>query len=150
MLTFQIEKLDDVLPEVVPLIQAHWDEAASNIHGTMDYHLNIEHYKTLEQCSMLHISTARNIDGELCGYVSFSHGLCHHRKRRVANLDAVYLKPDYRKGLSALFLLRHAENALKVCGVNIIQYSAIVEKKHHALFKRLGARAAETIYFKEL
>ena len=95
------EDWDTALPELPPLLQAHWDESEAALYGPQTYALDAERYACWERLGMLHVVTARDDSGRLRGYAAFSLTDCPHRPgRRLAALDGLYLAPAARKGLT--------------------------------------------------
>lgn len=169
MLIYQRENYDQVCAEAQPLTQAHWDEAEAPMHGAQHYTLDRSRYKLLEDLGMLHIVAARDVpataaeargpagfaavavSGALVGYAAFALCPCPHRESlTLAALDGLYLAPRWRKGFTALELLRHAETQLAARGVGIVQYSSPASRPCDVLYKRLGASHTETLWHKEL
>ncbi len=151
MLTFQTETLDNILPFIQSMARAHWDEVEASLHGQQHYTIDEKTYKQLESLHMLHITTAKNEQGLICGYAAFTISSSHHRAdETIASLDAFYLAPWARKGLNALQLLRVAEQALLKRSVQLIQFSSPVSRPCDALYRRMGAKQVETIYHKRL
>ena len=163
MLTITTETFSQVSAEAEQLAAAHWDEVEAALHGEQRYRLDHERYASLERLGMLHISTARGLpeadqgaapatsSAPLAGYAAFTLVACPHCPQTLlAALDGLYLAPRARKGLFALRLLRHAEAALAVRGVSLVQYSSPASRPCQALYRRLGARPTETIWHKSL
>ena len=165
MLTIATEPFAHLAEEAAKLAAAHWDEVEATLHGPQHYTLDNERYASLERLGMLHISAARGRAADdlnnaadaagatepLAGYAAFCVVACPHRPQTLmAALDGLYLAPWARGGLFALRLLRHAEEALAVRGVGIMQYSSPASRPCHALYRRLGAQPTETIWNKIL
>ncbi len=152
-LLYQSETLATVLGQVEELLHAHWQEVEASMHGQRPYVLQKEQYQLFEQLHMLHISTVRTEQGELCGYAVFTLIPCHHKGGDIlANLDAFYIKPHVRakQAFVAIRLLREAEKALQERGAKSVQYSSPMSKPCDALYRRLGAQHTESIYHKNL
>ncbi len=151
MLTFQTEMVADVQETVQTLTKDHWNEVEAVLYGQQEYTLSIETYATLESMDLLHMSTARDIQGVLCGYAVFVLSPCHHKQQILgATLDAFYLAPAARQGLNAVTFLREAEKALKARGVQQVQYTSPTSRPCDALYKRLGAKHTENLFYKSL
>ena len=151
MIHCHCEQLERLLPELPPLLQAHWDECEATLFGPQAYALDTERYTCWERLGMLHVVTARDSAGNLQGYAAFTLTDCPHRPgKRLAALDGLYLAPAARKGLTVLHLLRTAETGLKERGVDVIQYSSPASRPCDALYRRLGARHTESVWHKEL
>ncbi len=151
MLTFQTEMVADVQEIVQKLAKAHWDEVEASLYGQQEYALSIATYTTLESMGLLHVSTMRDTEGVLCGYAVFILSSCHHKQHILgASLDAFYLAPTARQGLNAVSFLREAEKALKARGVQQVQYTSPTSRPCDALYKRLGAKHTENLFYKSL
>lgn len=167
MLTITTEPFALLAKEAQQLAAAHWDEVEASLHGPQRYTLDRAKYETLEGLGMLHVSAARLQEandapaasnprasagaGPLVGYAAFTLVACPHRPQTLlAALDGLYLAPGARGGFFALRLLRHAEAALAARGVALVQYSSPVSRPCDALYRRLGARATETVWHKPL
>ena len=132
MIHCHCEPLERLLPELPPLLQAHWDESEAALFGPQVYALDTERYACWERLGMLHVVTARDSSGRLQGYA------------------ALYLAPAARKGLAVLKLLRAAEAGLRERGADVVQYSSPASRPCDALYRRLGARHTESVWHKEL
>ncbi len=151
MLTVQTENVAAVAQGVSLLAKAHWDEVEASLYGEQVYAPDINTYALLEKENMLHICTVRDAQGLLCGYAVFVLSFCHHKQRLFcASLDALYVAPAMREGFAGLRLLRYAEKALQARGVQRIQYSSPTSRPCDALYRRLGAKHTESLYFKML
>lgn len=151
MIRCTCEPLARLLPELPPLVRAHWDESEAALHGPQAYALDEERYACWERLGMLHVVSARDGDGALRGYAAFTLTDCPHRPgKRLAALDGLYLAPAARQGLTVLRLLRTAETTLRERGADIIQYSSPASRPCDALYRRLGARHTESLWHKEL
>jgi len=163
VLTITTEPFALLAEEAQQLAAAHWDEVEASLHGPQRYTLDRARYATLERLGMLHVSAARlhmanetqaaphSPAGPLAGYAAFTLVPCPHRPQTLlAALDGLYLAPRARGGFFALRLLRHAEAALTARGVALVQYSSPVSRPCDALYRRLGARATETVWHKAL
>ena len=98
MIHCHCEPLERLLPELPPLLQAHWDESEAALFGPQVYALDTERYACWERLGMLHVVTARDSSGRLQGYAAFTLTDCPHRPgKRLAALDGLYLAPAARK-----------------------------------------------------
>ena len=138
MIHCHCEPLERLLPELPPLLQAHWDESEAALFGPQVYALDTERYACWERLG-------------LQGYAAFTLTDCPHRPgKRLAALDGLYLAPTARKGLAVLKLLRAAEAGLRERGADVVQYSSLASRPCDALYRRLGARHTESVWHKEL
>ncbi len=153
------ESFDNILPFVRDVAQSHWNEAAAEGYGEHTYVVNEEKYVALEALGMLHITTARdgirdgvrNERGSICGYAAFVVAPCFHKAHEtVATLCALYIAEEARGGMLALRMLRKAEGFLRDLGIARVQYFSPTSRPCDALFRRLGARHAESVFVKIL
>ena len=66
MIEFKEEGYDDVINEILPLLEGHWQEIALN-QDTIKLNPDYEQYKVLFKAGAMRMVTARE-DGELVGY----------------------------------------------------------------------------------
>lgn len=152
MITFQSESLALIRPELEPLMVRHWEEVC---HDKEFFRLNPswDSFKTLEDAGLVVTITARTEQSQLVGYVVYVLSpLLHYNQIRMAQEDAHYLAPEYRKGWTAARMFRFAENELRVHGLHatVIHTKAHKELDRGALFQRLGYQRHETLYIKRL
>ena len=55
MIHCHCEPLERLLPELPPLLQAHWDESEAALFGPQVYALDTKRYAGLERLGMLHV-----------------------------------------------------------------------------------------------
>lgn len=149
-ITFQTETLAEFLPDAGPLLERHWQEVGTcpNSHALL---INVPIYEAVESIGGLHIITARTLHGTLIGYaIYFVQDYPHVQGLRMAQSDAVYLLPEWRKGFTGLRLLQEAEYALKSNGVGFINQVCTHKKDFSCILKRMGYTIAEYTYRKEL
>lgn len=155
---FRTECLKEFLPDALPLLREHWKEVGScpQLHA-LDVDTAL--YEAIERAGGLHITAARegggpdgpNWVGGLVGYaVYFVQHYPHVRDLCMAQSDALYLRPDFRKGFTGLRLLQAAEQALKAKGVRNIMQTCTVKKNFGALLRRMAYVNTETVYRKEV
>jgi GNAT superfamily N-acetyltransferase len=154
VIAFANETVAQVLHEIEPLLQAHWEEIASykdKVPLAPDY----DQYRMLETAGKLLICTARD-GGRLIGYsVYLVHRGIHYSKNLMATNDVFYIVPEYRLKvvggvLTAVALLEHAEKNLRARGVSVISLHIKVWKDWSSLAERQGYRRVEYIHQKFL
>ena len=147
MITYEVEEVANVLDEVKPLLEKHWNEIAlhkDNIALKPDY----DKYLLLDKMNMLQLVTARD-DGKLIGYfVSFIQPHMHYKDNLFAMNDILYIDPEYRKGSVGYKLFKHAEKFLKEVGVDVIMIHSKVKNDFKPLMDRLGFERVEYTYSK--
>lgn len=144
---FSVEKFEDIIEELKPLLQAHWEEVEiyqDKIKLNPDYNK----YQIMSDQDMLHMVTAR-LDGRIVGYyISFIMPHMHYQNHKFAFNDILYLDPTMRKGFTALKLFKYAENSLKEIGVSVITIHTKVDIPFDTLCEYLNYDYAERIYTK--
>ena len=147
MITYQVEKYEEILEEILPLYPLHYDEIAMDKeHIPLDP--DIGQYLHLEQVGVLHLFTVRDNE-KLIGYhKAFIVPHIHFKSTLVAYADLYFLLPEYRKGFTGINFFRILEGKLKELGVKKIYTMTKVHKDNSALFDRLGYTLAEYAYTK--
>ena len=151
-ISFAVEPYSHICGEVAPLAIAHWQETEEAMYGSQTT-VPITHsmYDAMEQGGVLHVVTAR-MDGVLHGYAAycFSENL-NMPGRFTASALALYLSREIRTdAFAALRLLRWAEDSLRQRGISGIGYNSPASRPCDALYRRLGAKITETVWYKEL
>lgn len=145
---FDEESLSSVANDVLRLMDAHWSETEAPLYGE-NPGLRLDAYRHLECLDLLHLVTARDDSGRLCGYAAFVLSPNPQLGGQIlATLAGVFLEPEARG--SGLRLLRTAEEGLRRRGAVGVCYHSPVSRPCDALYRRLGARQTETVYYKEL
>ena len=139
----------EVIEEMKPLLEAHYEEIARNqdkIKLNPDYDL----YAKLDELGMLHGVSAR-ADGELIGYfLSIVGPNMHYKDHLMAKNDIMFIRKDYRNGLTPVRLLKYAEETLKARGVSVMYLNVKLAHDFGRLMEYLGWVETERIYEKIL
>lgn len=145
MITFQFENVDDVIDEIKPLLERHWQEIALN-KDKISFDPDYQQYFNLEKLGMLQVCTARD-DDKLIGYtVDFILKHAHYQQNKFAMNDILFIAPEYRKGTIAFKLLSKAKEGLKERGVDVHNLHMKVDHPFEALAERLDYTKIEYIY----
>jgi len=110
--TYQIEDLNSVLFELIPMIKEHWEETDK---GYTKAELNPDWavYNDVERKNVLRLFTAR-YDKKLVGYLSvFVQPGIHSKDFVYAVTDSIFLDKDFRRGRTAADLIKFAETHLE-------------------------------------
>jgi len=147
MITYSEESFYDVIDEIKPLLEKHWEEIAI-YKDKIKLNPNYEQYRVLQDNGMMHICTARD-DSVLVGYfITFIVPNMHYQHIRTASNDILFLHPEYRKTLVGYGIIKYAIGKLSTMDVDVI---SIHEKLQHSLapvMKRLGFEHKENTYMK--
>ena len=147
MIEYKEETYEQVINEIKPLLENHYDEIALDkdvIKLNPDYDM----YKKLCNSGAMRIITARD-DGKLVGYlIALIKYHLHYKDSLTAIDDIFYVDKSYRKGLTGVKLFIKTEEILKKYGV---QRVVLNTKLHHdvgAIFDRLGYKETERVFTK--
>ena len=145
---YQAERVSDLWDEVMPLLQAHWHEVAHYPDIPLDPAM--EEYDRMEAQGMIRCFTVRDC-GRLVGYVAFFvRRNLHYQSSIQAMQDVLFLLPEYRRGMTGVRLIRHAERRLAAEGVNVVYHHAKRTNKVGELLERLGYELIDQIHGKRL
>jgi GNAT superfamily N-acetyltransferase len=144
---FSDEPFENVIEEMKPLIDVHWNEVAmykDKIELNPDY----TKYVYLSRAGVLKTYVARE-DGKLLGYcILFIQPHIHYQDDKFAAVDALYIDPTYRGKMLGVKMFRYVEQQMKELGVSVITHHIKVEHDYSPMLKRLGYNHAEVIYSK--
>ncbi len=138
----------ELYAEMAELIELHHEEVAS-CFGDLD--IDLVTYFTLKDFGMFKIVCVRDNEGVMIGYMTFLIGTNLHRKNKIiGSQDAIFIHPDYRKGMLGIKLMKESEKVMKSHGCN----GMLVSSKDHVdirvLYERLGFNPYEHTFYKEL
>lgn len=147
MISFAVERWEDVKDEAAPLWPLHWEEVGQNkIKMPLDPDIGRLDY--LSSLGKLHIVIARD-NGKLVGYhASIIDTLIHYKTVLAAKGDLHWLHPDYRKGMTGIKLLKEVEKTLKTRGVQVMADFTKLYADKGAVFEHLGYKPIERVYTK--
>lgn len=148
---FQIVEttVSDKAEALLPLLQAHRDELAAAPH-LMALAPNVDAYHALENTRSLLALVAYRGE-EIVGYsINFIGPHLHYSALRYAHNDALYIKPEYRRGRLGLRLMRETERLAQERGARMMTWHAKPGTTLEKLVQRLNYEIEETIYFREL
>lgn len=149
MVHFSTERWADIAAEVPALYDAHWTETEVDMYG--DNGGDLDGFRQLDALGLLHLAVARDDSGRMVGYAAFLLSPNPQMGGKlVASLAGLYLHQEARQGLAALSLLRYAESGLRAAGAAGVCYNSPASRPCEALYRRLGAKHTETIFYKGL
>lgn len=147
-LVFQAESFRDVLPELIPLHEAHYLETEQHLAGVA-LAPNYDYMAERERRGQLVQFTARDEGGALVGNLRMYLGASLHTGRRFAEEDTFYLSPVARRGRNALGFLKYAEDMLiEHVGVDEIRATTKTTNRMGKLFPYLGYSHVSNQYIK--
>ncbi len=143
MITYQEEYYSDIATELKALAEAHYAEVVP-FSDKIEFSINETLYDTLGKSGNIIIVTARD-DNALIGYCSFFLGMHHYANAKIATLDTIYVKDDYRHKDVASSMLIQAEVILELENVTTV---SLALKKKTSLPESLGYILDEYRYIK--
>ena len=141
---FQRETLFDVIDEIQPLLNLHYEELTAH-KEIVKLDVQWGKYAALEKMGAFIVFTCRD-GGVLLGYNAFflnTH--LHYAGMTVAQNDVFYLSDAARKGSAALRFIRYSESQLKEIGAMKVVYHAKHSNNFAPILHRLGYAAEETM-----
>jgi len=148
MITYQIEQLPDIIEDIKRLGPIHWAEV-SPFRDVRPFNPNWELYLDQYRKGGVFSFTARD-GNELVGYCFFTFiTMSHYKHITLAINDTLYLKPEYRKGMTGYKLITKAEEEVKKLNVQEIMWrTKLGDSNFGKLLERLGYFPEEVSYTK--
>lgn len=147
LITFQEDKLSNILEELKPMLIKHWEELANN-KDIRPLEPDYPMYLAMNDMEILRIYTVKE-DDKLIGYsiwIIANH--LHYKTWKYAVSDVYYLDPNYRKtGISFDFFF-HIEDWLKSLGVKSVTVQDKITHSHANFFNKVGFNPVENVYEK--
>lgn len=141
------EKMADILPELKIITARACAEVGQ---GDMVFNADWDMYLEQELTGKVFVLTAR-IDALLIGYnIMLLHTHPHYKDARVAQNDAIFIAPEYRRGKIGIGLIKYFEAAMRSCGFDKIYYHAKPFNGFGKLLEKMGYPVAEIIHAKNL
>ena len=142
-----VERFEQVLPELHPLHQAHWQETERYRHVT-GFQPDYAAMEWSSRCGQLVQFTAREA-GELIGHLRVYLGKSRHSGVIFAQEDTLFVTPGKRHSLLGIWLMRYAEHALvSKLGVREIRFDSKAANKADVLARRLKHQPVPTQFVK--
>lgn len=144
---YQVERFEDVIEEILPLLEAHWREVEL-YQDKINFNPDFNQYRLMQDMGLLHIVTVRD-KGLLVGYfVSVMAPNIHHKDHTFATNDILYVDKDYRGRMLGARMFAFAEKELKKLGVDVIVIHTKTHMDFKPLLERLGYSHIEQCYGK--
>ena len=149
MIEYKEETFDQVIDEIKPLLEDHWEEIAlhkDSIKLNPDY----ARYEQMFKNGNMRIVTARD-DAKLVGYcIMMLYNHIHYKDQYMAMDDIFFIAKDYRKGLTGVKLFIKTEEIMKQYGVTKLSMNVKVHQDVGAIFERLGYKETERMFTKKI
>jgi hypothetical protein len=147
MVTYQVEKFEDIYLDIQQIFDDHWEEVALDkeaIKLNPDY----DKYITLSKTGILHMVTARE-DGNIIGYhISVIYPHIHYKDSLTCFTDIFFIVKEKRKGFTGIKLLKFMEESVKAKGVQKIYMGTKLHIDISLLLERLNYKQIEKIFTK--
>lgn len=149
MITYQVEKFEDCFDEAADLVNAHYQEIATN-KEMIPLDPNRERYQKLQDAGELHIVTVR-ADGKIIGYhATLVQTHLHYKSTLMGFTDLYYLDPDYRKSNVGRKMFAFVEDTLYKRGVAKLFTGTKCHQDHSKMFEYMGWTHTENLFTKVL
>ena len=142
------EKYDDVIGEIKPLLEEHYNEIAKYKDIPLDPDWST--YKAMETLGMLKIFTCRDEDdNRMLGYgIYLVKKHLHYQSCLVAQQDILFITKD-KRGQGGRFLL-WCDKMLKEMGVNMTVQHIKADHNFGPMLERFGYELMDLIYTRRL
>lgn len=106
---FYVEPLDDNIQETMQMWADHWGEQREECVRGIPLNPDVDQFMAMEKAKLFtYVTVRRNAD--IVGHIGISFGANRQTSRLIGNEDFFYLKPEHRKGMLALKLIKFARN----------------------------------------
>lgn len=129
------------------LIESYADESA--IAGMPRPDAQFEMYRELEAGGMLRVLVAKDGD-QVIGFMVLLETQFMHYGQLVVTTESYYVDPSFRSTGAGLQLLRVAEQHARDIGAAGFFVSAPVGSRLETVLPRVGYRATNTVFFRQL
>lgn len=137
MLTYQMESLSIILPNVKELLLEHYEELTLN-KAKIKLKPVWVRYETMEKFNQFYAITVRD-DNVIVGYSGFIvQPHLHYEDVIVAQNDVLFLKKEYRLGTTGIRLLKYSEQCMKDLGANKITWHVKYSNDFRSILYRMG------------
>lgn len=143
-MTFSLERLSDILPQVEELWREHFAETEGYRHS-LGYNPNRESFLTYERQGVLRLYTARD-GGRLVGQIGFLVYKSRHTQTMTAAEDFFYVRPEVRGKGVATGLLRYALQDLRDEGVPQATVTDKLDDDARRVFEKVGFKLVARQY----
>lgn len=146
ILKYQLEKLEDIYDEILPILKEHYLEIAH--YKDIKFEPNISEYYRLEDIGIIKIYTVRE-ESELIGYAVFiikSH--LHYKSSLTAGQDILYIKKE-KRGFGRDFI-NWCDGELKKLGVQVVYQHVKANHDFGSMLETLDYKLVDKLYGRRL
>ena len=149
MIEYKEESYSQVVDEIKPLLEDHWDEIALH-KDTIKLNPDYGRYEAMCNSGSMKIVTARDNE-KLVGYcIMLLYHHIHYKDQFMAMDDIFFIAKDYRKGLTGVKLFIKTEEIMKQYGVTKLSMNVKIHQDVGAIFERLGYKETERMFTKKI
>lgn len=134
--TFHIERIADIVSEIHPLHEQHWQETEKHRHG-LGLNYNYDVYALNDRRGKFLQFTIRK-GGELVGYSGMNLYPSTHTQTLVADEDSLFLRKDCRGGRTIFRFIAYIDKCLTQIGVKEVRLSAKILNATDKLLVKCG------------
>jgi len=125
--TIQVERFANIVEPLHHMFSDMWSDLSRD-QALPPMDVDYQKYVKIEGLGLLRTFTVR-WQGELAGaMVVFVAPNLHHKSSLWATCDAIWIRPDMRRPLMGMRLIRFAEGMLRAEGVNVIRMSSKLKR----------------------
>ena len=126
---------EELLKEVKPLLEKHWQEIAH--YKDIELNPNYEIYLAAQKSGVIRSYSMRDGDGLLIGYaVYFVRPNLHYKQCLTATEDIIFVDPEKRG--YGMFLIKWCDEQLKLLGVQIVTHHIKFDHDWSVHLERMG------------
>lgn len=145
---FRAELLRDIIDEIHPLHQQHFEETEKHRLG-FGLDVDYDYMREMERQGHLIQFVCRTRDtGKLVGNIRMYVQKSLHTGTLYASEDTFYMLPEYRQGFAALRFWQFMEDSVRAIGVREIRTDSKVVNKVNKLNDYLGYQHVASKYVK--
>lgn len=146
-----IEKFDEVLPELLPLLEEQYIENEPGyVEQGIELDPDFDIYRLLEQKQNLFVVVLR-IDGKIIGYfVMLKQPHLHHRSKALCSVDILYVAPEHRGGSAIFTLMEFMVGMCDMLQAKWLRIGMKVDQKFEKLLKNNNFELDEVVYSLDL
>lgn len=137
MITYKVEPVLLCKNEMLELLNQHYEELTLNKH-VIKLNPDWAEYDRREKAGKFVLITMRD-KTTLIGYSAwFINAHIHYMDLIVASNDVLYLKKEYRTGMTGVKLLKKSEEIIKALGANKLTWHIKESNDFSPILKRMG------------
>jgi len=147
MMTFERDNFNIPISEIDRLAKMHYDELMDRSDIT-PFAIGYEKYKALYAKGLCTLISLR-IGNLLVGYAVFlTYSHLHAQANKMAQCDAMFIDPEYRKGFVGVRFIRECERILFDNGIDKVTWSVNPKLDWSPILTRSGYKLSSMSYSK--